>query len=113
IGWDGYNDWLKARRGAPTEFAIAIGGDRGLDRLKIAARLMECGLAPATAIHPSAYISPTARVAHGCQILAHTTVGIDVEIHEQCIVNTAATIDHECHLAGGVHIGPGATLTGC
>ena len=29
------------------------------------------------------------------------------------IVNHGATVDHECVLADGVHVAPGATLCGC
>lgn len=113
IGWEGFHDWLLTRNSSPAGFAIAIGGDCGHDRLAIASRLVESGLTPAPAVHPSAYLSPTARVALGSHVLAHSTVGIEVEIGQQCVVNTAAVIDHECCLSAGVHIGPGATLTGC
>ncbi len=113
IGWDGFCDWHKPRQASPLGFAIAIGGDRGEDRLAIASLLVAAGLEPIIAIHPSAYVSPTARLGAGCQVLAHATVGIDVELGEQCLINTAATVDHECRLGGGVHVAPGATLAGC
>jgi acetyltransferase-like isoleucine patch superfamily enzyme len=29
-----------------------------------------------------------------------------------CIVNTAATVDHHCELADGVHLSPGVHLSG-
>ncbi len=29
------------------------------------------------------------------------------------IINTSASVDHECILGNGVHIGPGAKLAGC
>jgi sugar O-acyltransferase (sialic acid O-acetyltransferase NeuD family) len=113
IGWAGFCTWMKEHMGSELAFAIAIGGDRGHDRIQIAARLVEAGLSPAELIHPSAYVSPTARLATGCQALARCTVGIDVQLAEQCIVNTGAVIDHECELERGVHIGPGAALAGC
>lgn len=113
IGWDGFCDWHKRRQHSPLGFAIAIGGERGEDRLRIASHLLEAGLTSITAIHPSAYVSPTAQVAHGCQLLVHCTVGVDVELGEQCIINTGATVDHECRLGPGVHLAPGATLAGC
>jgi len=113
IGWDGFASWTKARQNTPCLFAIAIGGDRGLDRLQIATRLQKAGLTIADAIHPTAYISPTSRVSPGCHVLARATVGVDVRLGDQCIVNTAAVVDHECQLARGVHIAPGATLAGC
>jgi sugar O-acyltransferase (sialic acid O-acetyltransferase NeuD family) len=113
FGWDGFIHWRETSHSASVDFAVAIGGDRGHDRLTIASRLSQARLEPAMAIHPSAYVSPTARLRAGCQILAQATVGVDAELAEQCIVNTAASVDHECRLAAGVHIGPGATLAGC
>jgi sugar O-acyltransferase (sialic acid O-acetyltransferase NeuD family) len=113
IGWDGFCEWIEGRETSKISFAVAIGGDRGEDRLQIAAHLLEAGLTAAKTIHPSAYVSPTSRPASGCQALAHCTVGVDVKIADHCIVNTGAVVDHECELGAGVHIGPGATLAGC
>jgi acetyltransferase-like isoleucine patch superfamily enzyme len=31
---------------------------------------------------------------------------------EACIVNSNASVDHECQIGNGVHIAPGATLCG-
>jgi sugar O-acyltransferase (sialic acid O-acetyltransferase NeuD family) len=113
FGWDGFCHWHKRRQSSSLGFAIAIGGERGEARLRIASQLLESGVTSLTAIHPNAYVSPTARVAPGSQILVHSTVGVDVELGEQCIINTAATVDHECRLGPGVHLAPGATLAGC
>lgn len=35
------------------------------------------------------------------------------ELGRYCIVNTGASVDHECRLGDGVHVMPGATLAGC
>jgi len=32
---------------------------------------------------------------------------------EGCIINTSASVDHECRLEAGVHVAPGARLAGC
>jgi acetyltransferase-like isoleucine patch superfamily enzyme len=39
-------------------------------------------------------------------------VAVDAVLGEACIVNTAATVDHECRLGDGVHVCPGAHLAG-
>lgn len=39
-------------------------------------------------------------------VCAHASMGT------ACIVNTNATVDHDCHLGEGVHIMPGATVAG-
>ncbi len=38
---------------------------------------------------------------------------MDSLLGRACIINTGASVDHECRLGDGVHIGPGATLAGC
>jgi sugar O-acyltransferase (sialic acid O-acetyltransferase NeuD family) len=112
-GWDGFLEWLAMQPQEPTiQFLVAVGGDRGKDRVELQRRLQQSGLLPATAIHRSAFVAPNARIGPGSQILAHATVCVDANLGEGCIVNTAASVDHECHLAEGVHIAPGARLTG-
>lgn len=91
----------------------AIGGDRGGDRRHYLALFRELGFATPSLIHPSAWVSPSARIGANCQILAHATVTVDAALGEACIVNTAASVDHECRLGDGVHVGPGAHLAGC
>ena len=75
--------------------------------------LKEKGLLPISAVHPTAFVAVTAPLSEGCQILARAAVCADVKMGEECIVNTAASIDHESVLGKGVHIAPGATLAGC
>ena len=49
----------------------------------------------------------------GSQILAHATVCVDTIIGESCIINTGASVDHECKIGNGVHICPGVKMAGC
>lgn len=113
IGWDGFCSWINNREPAKLSFAVAIGGDRSSDRIHIAAHLQEAGLSLAETVHPSAYVSSTARLSPGCHVLARATVGVDVKLADHCIINTGAIVDHECQLDKGVHLAPGATLAGC
>ncbi len=39
-------------------------------------------------------------------------INVDTKIGKHCIINTAASIDHECVLEDFVHISPNATLSG-
>jgi len=75
--------------------------------------LEQKGLQPVIAVHPTAFVAANARLADGCQGLAHATVCVDVSMSEACIVNTACSIDHEVVLGKGVHVAPGASLAGC
>jgi sugar O-acyltransferase (sialic acid O-acetyltransferase NeuD family) len=91
---------------------VAIGGQRGGDRVRLQRELAAAGLIPLVARHPTAFVAASATLALGCQILAHAVVGVEATLGEACIVNTAATVDHECRLGDGVHVGPGAHLAG-
>lgn len=114
FGREGFRQWRAGlASGEPFGCLAAIGGERGRDRLEIQAYLQAEGLAPIVARHPTAFVAAGARVGPGAQILAHATVCVDVEIGAACIVNTAASVDHECRLGDGVHVGPGARLAGC
>jgi len=92
---------------------VAVGGDKGKMRLEMQEYLESEGLVALTAQHPTAFVADNASVGVGSQILAHAMVCVEVRIGRSCIINTGASVDHECHLDDGVHICPGARLAGC
>lgn len=65
-----------------------------------------------TLIHPTAYVSPTATINLGTDILPHAIVNTDVEVCKCCIINLGAIIDHGCILEEGVHLAPRAIVKG-
>lgn len=64
------------------------------------------------AIHPSAIVSPSARIGEGTVVMQGAIIQADAVIGKHCIINTGATIDHECRLADYVHVSPNASLCG-
>lgn len=113
-GDHGYAGWASRRKtGRRLACAVAIGGDKGTDRLRILNRFVVDGLQPATLVHPAAVVASSAEIGPGCQILAGAVVGPSSTLGTAVIVNTAASVDHECSLADGVHVAPGAVLAGC
>lgn len=110
---EGFNEWLAQRPDGEVAGLVAIGGANGQARLDIQRYLVSHQIEPVTAIHPTAFVAESARVGSGSHVLANATVCVDVEIAEACIINTATSIDHECVLGKGVHVAPGAVLTGC
>lgn len=66
----------------------------------------------ATAIHPSAVISPSAKIGEGSVVMAGAVVNADAVIGKHCIVNTGATIDHDCVVGDYCHVAPGAHISG-
>jgi len=66
----------------------------------------------ATAIHPSAIISPKATIDKGTVVMPGAIINSGARIGKHCIVNTGAAIDHECMIGDYAHISPHATLCG-
>lgn len=66
----------------------------------------------ATAIHPSAIVSPSAKIGEGTVVMAGAVINADAVIGKHCIVNTGATIDHDCVIGDYCHIAPGANISG-
>ncbi|MCR4346780.1 MAG: acetyltransferase [Sulfuricaulis sp.] len=113
-GTDGFQRW-KQQQSRPDKVRclVAIGGWHGYTRLEIQRYLQSQGLIPAIAAHPASYVADTATCGPGSQILAGSVIGVDVQMGDACIVNTSASVDHECRLGDGVHLAPGATIAGC
>ena len=83
-------------------FAVCISGPkRNRDRLTIYQELLDVGLEPVTAVHPRAWVSDTASIGLGSQVLAMAAVCAHASMGTACIVNTNATVDHDCRLGEG------------
>jgi sugar O-acyltransferase (sialic acid O-acetyltransferase NeuD family) len=113
IGKEGFYYWKSKNKCTEIFFLVAIGGDKGRERLEIQDFFISEGLKPTSACHPHSYIADSVKIGIGCQILVNSTVCAKVIIEDGVIVNTSASIDHECIIRKGVHIGPGAKLAGC
>lgn len=87
---------------------IAVGD--AVIRRRLIGRLS--GLTPATLIHPSAEVSPTARIGAGVFIGPRAVVHTRAVVGDHAIVNTGAIVEHECVVGENVHVAPGAILGG-
>jgi sugar O-acyltransferase (sialic acid O-acetyltransferase NeuD family) len=111
--WAGFQEWIGAQDlQSDIGFAIAIGNPHGRIRLHFQERLIAEGLKPITIAHPTAWIADNATIGIGCQILAGAIVAPEARLGQQVIINTRASVDHECVLEDGVELAPGATLCG-
>jgi sugar O-acyltransferase (sialic acid O-acetyltransferase NeuD family) len=66
----------------------------------------------ATAIHPSAVVSPSAKIGEGTVVMAGAVINADAVIGKHCIINTGATVDHDCVIGDYCHIAPGVHISG-
>lgn len=113
-GMEAFHQWVKAVKETEQYYGlIAIGGDRGQDRLQLQKLFFDNGIQIEPLIHPNAFVASNVTIGPGTQILAMATVAADVTLGSACIINHKASIDHECQIGDGVHVAPGATLCGC
>lgn len=105
----------EVRRFSPTDILLVNGiGSVGKaeSRREIFLKFRAWGYHFRSVIHPTATISNWARMGEGVQVMAGAVVGANVTVGDNVIINTRATVDHDCHLASHVHIAPGAVLSG-
>jgi sugar O-acyltransferase (sialic acid O-acetyltransferase NeuD family) len=65
-----------------------------------------------TAVHPRATIASDVHVGAGSVVAAGAVINPAASIGEHVIINTCASVDHDCTAGDGTHIGPGARLGG-
>jgi acetyltransferase EpsM len=81
-------------------------------RLKLSKLVRELGFSLATVIHPGAIVAADVSIGAGTVIVAGSVVNSGARIGENVIINTCASVDHECFIEDGVHIAPGVCLGG-
>ncbi len=75
-------------------------------------RVRELGFEFINAIHPTAVISPAAKLGYGVTVMAGAILNPGVSIGDNVIINTGAIVDHDCTIADHSHIAPGVCLSG-
>lgn len=64
------------------------------------------------AIHSSAIIDKNVKLGVGIVVMHFALIQRDSVVGDHCIINSNASVDHECILKNFVHIAPNATLCG-
>jgi UDP-perosamine 4-acetyltransferase len=89
---------------------VAIGNNAVRDR--VGASACAAGFELASVVHPFSWVSPSARLGAGTVVMAGAVVQAEALIGELGVINTGASVDHECRLGRAVHVAPHATLCG-
>jgi len=63
-------------------------------------------------VHPSAIIGNGVVFEEGVFVAAGTVINPESKIGKNAIINTSASIDHNCVIGDYVHVAPGVTLSG-
>lgn len=106
------NDGALARLvGEGVKYAFVAIGDNAA-RARLGAMLRRFGYLLPTVACPSAIISASAVLGGGALLASGCVVNADTRVDEFAIVNTRASVDHDCRVGAAAHIAPGATLLG-
>ena len=127
----GFVDQVKNRRGEAFAGAQILGGDEILDdllrsgvehaavaigdndaRRRIGAELIKRGFRLPAVVHPSATVAADVVLGDGSLVCAGAVINPATRIGQLAIINTSASVDHDCSIGAGVHIAPGAHLGG-
>lgn len=75
-------------------------------------RLQAAGWRFASVLHDSAVLALDTRLGEGAQVMAGAVLQTGVTLDDDVIVNTRASLDHDCRIGRHCHVAPGATLSG-
>jgi sugar O-acyltransferase (sialic acid O-acetyltransferase NeuD family) len=96
-----------------THFLIGVGSVRSCARrAELHAAACQAGLEPFSIVHPAAWVSHSAEVGAGCQILAKAVVNTGARLGGHVLVNCGAIVEHDCVIGAHTHVATGAVLCG-
>ena len=91
---------------------VALGLGANALRERIGRRVKELGFLLPPILHPSALVSPSAKIGEGVVVMARAVVGVETVLRDMSLVNTGAVLDHDNDLGVAAHVAPGCALAG-
>lgn len=107
----GTDDVLPGLRSAGLRNAVVAVGDNHL-RERLVTRLLDLGFNLPPVVSAHARVSSTASVGKASVIMHGVVVGPYTSIGTAVIVNTGASLDHDCEVGDFVHLAPGVHAAG-
>jgi len=95
------------------DLAMGVGSARvSPSRRRIFEQMKRMGYNFRTLIHPGALIGREVLLGEGCQVMAGAVIQAGSALGMNVLVNTRASVDHDCRIGDHAHVGPGAVLGG-
>ncbi|WKZ33169.1 MAG: acetyltransferase [Thermodesulfobacteriota bacterium] len=92
---------------------VAVGSVKdNTRRASIYKKLKEAGFSLPRLMHPKAFISGSADINEGAQVMAAAVVQAGSSIGANTIVNSGAIVEHDCRIGNHVHLSPGSVISG-
>ena len=66
----------------------------------------------ATLVHPHSWVHSSVKIEEGSVVFAGAVIQPDTHIGKHTIINTSASVDHDCRIGDFCHIAPGCHLAG-
>ncbi len=95
---------------ADAEFIVGFSDQRL--RVEVGEAMLAAGRVVRSVVHPSAWVSPFARLGSGVCVMHAAAVHPDAVVSDFAILNARASVDHDCEIGRGVTLGPGTTFPG-
>lgn len=92
------------------ELIVALGSNE--ERLRVVARLATRGARFGRAIHPTAFVAPSATIGEGTVLLPGSIVHTEARVGNHVIVNTGVIVEHDCVIEDGASLSPGVRMGG-
>lgn len=111
----GGDEFLSKFKHAKNNFLLALGiGSIKADgkRKMIYEKYKKFGFRFPVIIHKNAYVSKSAKLQDGLQVMVRAVINPGAEIGENTIINTGAIVEHDCKVAAHCHISLNAILAG-
>lgn len=89
---------------------VAIGDNDS--RESVVARLRAFQISYLTLCHPTAYVSPSAKIGAGTVLMPHVVISAEAQVGDHVVINTGAIVEHECVLENFCSVAPNACLAG-
>ncbi len=109
----GGDDWLDSADARGVEIAVGVGANPGTAARKHLHELAASkGASFCLVVAPGAWVSPTAVLGSGAQILTNAVVHAGAKVGSGAVVNTAAIVEHDATVGDHAFLSPRAVICG-